>query len=158
MASCEKDWIDIMQSLLVPVIAVLGVMIAGQQWNTNRLRLRHELFDRRFKLYEKILSLFGEVTRKSSTKSIDALEFCKAAQLSRFLFDKDIHQFMNKAVMKLSDMEAIEAELDGLPREDQQYPNLVRKKRETRDWFHDELLVLDDRFDKHLCLVPKSFR
>ncbi|NOZ71269.1 MAG: hypothetical protein GXP38_05040 [Chloroflexi bacterium] len=158
MASCEKDWIDIMQSLLVPTIAVLGVWIAWQQWNTNRLRLRHELFDRRFKLYEEILGLFGEITRKSSTKSIDALEFCKAAQLARFLFDKDIHQFMDKAVMRLSDLETIEAELDGLPKEDQRYPSLALKKREARDWFHDELLTLDDRFDKHMCLAPRPFR
>ena len=153
MNNCIKDWIDISQGILVPLVAVLAVFIAWQQWRTNKLRLDHELFDRRFSLYEIVLNLFGEVLRKSGTKSIDILSFLEATKSAAFLFDSKIQQFMTDTISKYSDLETIEAELEGMLVGEER-SSLVHKRREIRDWFHDELLVMDVRFRKHLSLVP----
>lgn len=50
MAAGDASWIQIFKALLTPVVAILGVYIAYQQWRTNRTRLKHELFDRRYSM------------------------------------------------------------------------------------------------------------
>jgi hypothetical protein len=36
---CEKDWIDILQAMLIPMIAIMGIIIAFKQWHTSEYRL-----------------------------------------------------------------------------------------------------------------------
>ena len=40
-------WLEMSKALLTPTIAVVGTIIALQQWRINRIGLRHDLFDRR---------------------------------------------------------------------------------------------------------------
>ena len=155
MAACEKDWLDILQGLLVPVIALLGAYIAWQQWNTNRHRLEHELFDRRFTLYEEVVKLFGNVLRRGSTKGVNILEFIEATKSAKFVFNPEVSKFLDQAILKFSDLETIEAELEGMAKGEERSA-LIRKRCEVRDWFHDELLVIDARFQKEMGLVRKS--
>lgn len=153
MAACEKDWIDITQGLLVPVIALLGAWIAWQQWSTNRLRLQHEVFDRRFVLYEQILDLFGSVTGRSSFNSFDDQLFLEVMLLSKFLFGKDIYEFLEEARQKIADLGALEEERKGLE-EGNQLTTLRERVLDIRRWFREELSTIDDRFDKYMSLAP----
>ena len=152
MVACEKDWLDILQGFLVPIIAFLGVYIGWQQWSTNRRRLDHELFDRRFSLYEEVLRLFGNVLRKGNTKAVDILEFIEATKSAKFVFDTEVSDFLDQAVLRFSDLETIEAEFEDMEKGEQRSA-LVTKRREVRNWFHDELLSLDIRFEKHMSLT-----
>lgn len=152
MAICEKDLIDIAQGLLVPIIAILGVYIAWQQWNTNNNRLKHEYFDRRFSIYEIVVNFFTAVVSRGSTKEIDILQFIGATKSAKFIFPAEIYEFMDKAFLKFSDLESIDAELEGTEKGEERSA-LVKQRREIRDWFHDELLVIDSRFQKNMKLV-----
>gem|GEM_PF-2492706 len=154
MASCEKDLIDIMQGLLVPVIALLGVWIAFHQWNTNRLRLQHELFDRRFKLYEEIINLFASVLGSHSVNSFEHLSFFEARMLARFLFGEDIAQFLGEVTKKLGELEAIQEELNSR-HQDEDTSSLHQRELDIRHWFHGQLEDLETMFDKYMCLSPK---
>jgi len=44
--------VQVVQALLVPTVAVVGAYIALQQVTIARAKLRHDLFDRRFKVFE----------------------------------------------------------------------------------------------------------
>jgi len=61
MMSAEKDWIDILQALLTPTIAVAAVAITLFQARVNYLRFRHEMFDRRYEMYLAVRRFMREV-------------------------------------------------------------------------------------------------
>ena len=46
-----RDWIDILQALLTPTIALIAVGIGLAQWWTARNRLKLDLFDTRWSVY-----------------------------------------------------------------------------------------------------------
>ena len=46
------QWVVILQALLVPAVATVGAVIALQQLHLARVRLQHDLFDRRFAILQ----------------------------------------------------------------------------------------------------------
>ena len=46
--------IKIFSGLLTPVIAIVAVYIAWQQWQTNRQKLILDRYDRRLRIYEEV--------------------------------------------------------------------------------------------------------
>ncbi len=63
-----KDWVDYLSALLVPTIAILGSIIAFQQWRTNTKRLKHELFDRRYEQFTVVLEFLGSIMTSGKSK------------------------------------------------------------------------------------------
>lgn len=61
-----KDAVALFNAFLTPLIAIVAVYIAWQQWQTNKHKLELELYDRRLRIYEevrKILSI-NEIYRR----------------------------------------------------------------------------------------------
>jgi len=64
----DPHWTAYLTALLTPTVAILGAFIAFRQWKLAQNKLKLDLFDRRFKVYEaarKFLSSVvtnGEVT------------------------------------------------------------------------------------------------
>lgn len=54
--SVQKDWVDYFSALLTPMVAVFGICIAYRQWRTDEAKLRHELFERRYKQFDAVIN------------------------------------------------------------------------------------------------------
>lgn len=94
LQSPPKDWVDIMQALLTPAVAFAAVWIAYWQFRINTLRLKHELFDRRIQLYQKVQDAFGEIIRDGAV-SIETVHKLARSELDcRFLFGDDVGDFV----------------------------------------------------------------
>ena len=50
-------------TVITTIIAALVAVITWQQWITNQARLRHELFDRRYALFEQIAGFVAGVVQ-----------------------------------------------------------------------------------------------
>lgn len=59
--NCEPDWSSVVSSLLVPVIAVLGAVIAYRQWRVAQNKLKLDLFDRRFAIFDAARKLIASI-------------------------------------------------------------------------------------------------
>lgn len=92
---CEKDWIDVSTALLLPTIAILGSTIAFLQWRINKTRLNHELFDRRFLVFEASTNFIYAVLRDTSVKDDDRYLFLTATKGAMFLFKPDIVSYLD---------------------------------------------------------------
>ena len=53
-------WIKALQALAVPVIAAVGASVAIQQMVIARVRLRHDLYDRRYAVFYAVRSFPSE--------------------------------------------------------------------------------------------------
>ena len=60
------QWVDVLAALLTPLIALLAVAIAYQQWRLNRANLRERLFDRRFELFKASQAFLSEILAKAT--------------------------------------------------------------------------------------------
>lgn len=83
----DSSWVDILSALLVPCITIIGAIIAFQQYQINRQRLRHELYERRLVVYRAIQQYLSEITREGKTTYERVSQFYAEASEAFFLFD-----------------------------------------------------------------------
>ncbi|ARU26965.1 hypothetical protein [Cellvibrio sp. PSBB006] len=68
------------------VIAIVALVFAGLQWYTNHKRFKHELFDRRYKVYDATSRFLGRLGAHRKMRSEDEMEFLTETAGTRFIF------------------------------------------------------------------------
>lgn len=68
-----KDIIQLSSSCLTPLIAIITAYIAYQQYNTNRQKLKLDLYDKRFKVFLGLQSLLIHILQTADV-SDEALQ------------------------------------------------------------------------------------
>jgi len=126
------------------VIALLVFCILFVQWRTNKARLKHELFDRRFSIFEKIGGFLSEVLRfgEISNKRID--KFLQETKCAYFAFgcDENIKTLVNNIYEKACKLHALQAVKK----------NNHTKEQRIKNWFSGTLNSLESTFEKYLKL------
>ena len=84
------------EALLTPLIAILATYIAYQQWNTNRLSLKLEMYERRLRVYQEVVKILHLISRDFDPKLDDLMEFRVAVAEADFLFGPDIAQYIRE--------------------------------------------------------------
>lgn len=145
-----KDWIDLLNALLTPTIAGLGILIARNQHMVNKNRLKSELFERRYAVYEKITSFLASIAINGRVLPDSDLQFLRDTKTAKIIFDGDIHQLTQDIYHKAIDLQTLDATLEGTVDEERR-KNLAAQ-REIKRWFSDTLHNIEDRFIKFLKL------
>lgn len=91
----DSSWVDLLSALLVPLIAVMGLYIAYQQYRINEQRLRHETYDRRLAVYKAVQRYLSEILRDGQTTYERASEFYSEASEATFLFDSSVQEWID---------------------------------------------------------------
>ena len=104
-----------MAAITTAIAALVGLITLGQ-WLTNRARLKHELFDRRYAIYEKIAAFPAEIMLSGTVKPGSDLRFLQDTKLAYFAFgcDEAVKAVVDKLYRLAVDLHAVEAELAGL--------------------------------------------
>lgn len=145
-------WVSILGALLTPLIAVLALFIAWQQWRTNRNKLKLELFERRYAFYEAAMRLIGTIQTSGVSTEDTMLKFLVATRGARFIVGKELSQYFdNDLYRKAVELNGLESELQGLSAGAARSSN-VRKQREIKTWLSDQREVLDAKFSPLLDL------
>lgn len=87
-------WFGISTGLLTPLIAIMAVYIARQQWVTNRRQLRLALFDRRMSVYNAAMALIVVAFQKATLDINDLQTFAYGIKDHEFLFGTDISAYL----------------------------------------------------------------
>lgn len=61
-----KPWIDLIAACLTPLIAIIATYIAYQQYRANRLKNRHDLYDRRLAVYNAVAEFLAHAMREGT--------------------------------------------------------------------------------------------
>lgn len=147
-----KDWIDYMAALLTPMIAIFGTIIAVQQWRTNRARLKHELFDRRYRQFEVVRDFIGSIMGSGRCNMDQQNRYVQGITGMHFLFDRSMAEYADEAIWRPAvTLDALESELKGLPPGEER-TKIVQQQRELKERLHEELKSLEERFGKYLHL------
>ena len=146
---------DILAALLTPLIAVIALYIAYQQWRTNHLRFKHELFDRRFDIYKAVQVYLSEIMRDAKVNPEKIPALLDAMQRSRFLMGPDIPTYINEVFKRGTEMTKHQEMYAELPVGAERSELVKRESRELR-WLTDQLPMLADRFGPYLSLTESE--
>lgn len=133
-------------------VAILVALITWREWSTNRARLRHELFDRRYKVFEKIGAFLSRVLQEGRVPEGEPEQFLRETKTAYFVFGSDptVKAFIEEIFRHAAQLHALEATLETL-RDEERTVN-IEKQGEIKDWFMRELHGLERRFDRYLSL------
>ena len=142
--------IEISKALLTPVIAVVAAYVAWQQMKTNRRKLKLDLFDRRYTVFEKIGEFIGSILTSGKVQQGKEFQFLVDTKAAGLLFGEDISQFVSEIYRKAVHLHALDAELEGSTG-DARTKN-IQAQREIKDWYGTALEGLQARFAEYLKL------
>jgi hypothetical protein len=143
-------WVHYAQALVAPVVTVVGIVIAWGQFSLARMRLQHDLYDRRYKLYESARKLITQIVREGSASNSLVLSYLRDTSDAIFLLDRaalDYFKLLEKQGFRLVYLNTVIR--------NEQHPNrskAIDDEAELLGWWTEQFGVLADKFKPFLQL------
>ncbi len=84
--------------LSLPIIAIASVFIAWQQYSANREKLKLDLYDRRFKIYDLVVqSIYSAQFGLGDYEGDEYAELYTACNEAQFLLPENIYKLVEKS-------------------------------------------------------------
>ncbi|HVH74283.1 MAG TPA: hypothetical protein VM755_05145 [Stellaceae bacterium] len=80
-------WVQALQALAVPVIAAVGAWVAVQQMVIARVKLQHDLYDRRYAVFDAVRTFLNEAVGSRVVSPETFRTFALGTADAEFLFD-----------------------------------------------------------------------
>jgi len=113
------DWFTLFlncsQALLTPALAVFGCCVAWQQWRTNQNRLRNDLFERRYSIYQSAVDFIGSIMREGKLTGDAQNAFRIGTRGSRFLYGKPVADYLDELWVDAIDLKTHQNVFADLP-------------------------------------------
>ena len=137
-------WLQVLQALATPAIAILGLTIAWAQWHTARLKLVLDLFNQRMEIYRALGKVIGPVLAEGTADIRAIVAFSRPQDEARFLFGSKVNNYLEEIRKALADLgychSMLSAEQSG---EERQKTIELQHKQLTRvSKFYDEFGAL----------------
>jgi hypothetical protein len=119
------------------VIGFIAAGIAWRQYQVAAAKLKLDLFDKRYPIFLDTWTVLSEVVTQGTRRKNYGLgnPFSNFIPQARFLFGKDVENYLSNAVKKWTELWAIEGETDGAGINRQEN---IAKQRELRNWFEEQ--------------------
>ncbi len=151
MTTSIPECLAVAQGLLTPLIALLALYIAFQQYIIGKRRLRLDLYDRRFAVFRALMDLHVRVFEAGAVNLQEIRVFMAKTNEASFLFDDEIPAYLGQVYQRAVDLMALNRKLEstGLPTGEER----TRASQESSAlcaWFADELKSAKERFLPYL--------
>jgi hypothetical protein len=137
---CGPVCLNLIQGVPAGIVAaiatVIGAMIARQQTAVAAAKLKLDLFEKRYPIFQEAWEIMSEVATKGTREKNYALgnPFSNFMPRARFLFGPEVEAYLSDAVKKWVDLNAFEAE-----REDPAAAaRHAAQVRDLKKWFFDQ--------------------
>jgi hypothetical protein len=154
----SKDLLTIFSGLLTPLLAVIATYIAYQQWHTSRIKLQHDLYDRKYAVYAALTNFLIQTQLDVLHVNYNTIIlFGQKVKESYFLFDPEVSNYLEEVLKKGMALCDLNFKLND-PRLDAGLTNDTRTQLASEfgkqlDWFRQQLdSVAREKFKKHLKL------
>lgn len=94
-------------ALLVPSIAIIGSFITYKQMLLARERLKHDLYEKRFSVFEKVMKFIARVVQTGRCETDDLLQLKRDTSEVPFLFESDVSNYIDCLYKKVASFIAL---------------------------------------------------
>jgi hypothetical protein len=145
-------WITVLSALLTPTIACLGAWIAYRQWRTAQNKLRLDLFDRRFCVYEVTKNFLACIVKNGKTSDEETCKFLVATREARWLLNANVATYLRDELYnKVIDLQTLQSELGGSMTDEDRAEN-IKRQAEIKKWLISQYKVLDEKLSPFLVV------
>jgi hypothetical protein len=110
--SVKKDWVDYLSAMLTPTVAIFGLYIGYRQWRTEEAKLRHELFERRYKQFDAVGKFVASVSGKDAMTLDEEIEILSIIAEMNFIFDEEITCYVKSKIWRTArDIHVLQSEI-----------------------------------------------
>ena len=153
----ERDWVDILQALLTPTIALIAVAIGVAQWWTARNKLKLDLFDIRWAAYVATRDLLTEMFTSGKTTPETEAIFLRETRGANWLFDDRLDSYLrNELWAKATLLKTANAKLEPTA-PPQGRDDATHQKNEIMIWLAKQDAVVDALFGRFLKMDESPF-
>lgn len=139
-----------LQGLLTPMIALVAVYIAYQQYRANKQKLKLDLFDRRFKVFDETRNVLG-LMYTSGVKDESLHRFIIETTEAEFLFGPEIMDYCEEIYRRVQKLLSVTSEMNvswQMPAE--QRARLAEAERSEIEWASGQTRLVAGKFKKYL--------
>ena len=136
--------------LLSATIGFLTIYIAWQQHNINKLKIRSDLFDRRFKIYQELMKFLARIMQNGTTSNDDLIQLLRNTAESEFLFGHKVAEFIDSLYKRGNELNTVTKRLNATGYPPAEREKLVRIEAEHLDWFKKQFDTAKEIFKEHL--------
>lgn len=152
-----KEISKVIESFGMLIIAIMVAFIGFLQYRTSKRqqevaeeKLKLDLFDRRYKVFDATSDLFFNIMQSGAEfDKRDLPKFAIKTIDATFLFDKTISRFIEKALSYATQLESINIQCNNLP-VGAELDNLVKAQMEITGWFSGKFSELQNLFSPYL--------
>ncbi len=143
-SSRYEPLIDLLTSFIPIAIAVLGGYIAVRQYITSRQKLKLDLFDKRFAIFQASKKFIGQVLTNEYTDKQVQREFLIATQGTRFIFNEKIRLYIDSIWEKSQDLQEWS--------QNQTSSENSASRADHLKWFNAQLSEIERHFSPYMQL------
>ena len=146
--------VEILIAALTPLIAILAVYIAYQQYKVNHHALRNQLYERRYRVFQATMAYLSEIMRHGKTDFQRVGQFYAETSEAEFLFTQKVTQHLELLYQKGVALEELGEKL--FPRDGSQGVTGAERGQAAKDkadlfrWFSRQLVKTREVFRKEM--------
>ena len=106
-------WLQVLQALSTPAIALLAAVIGVMQWRTAHQRAVLDLFQKRWDAYSEMRHIIGDVMREGHAPTETSLAFFRAANQAKFIFGTEVNAYLQSVYTMLVDLHHAQERMKG---------------------------------------------
>lgn len=150
--NCDPHLTACISAFTVPIIALLGALIAFLQWNTNRNKLKLDLFERRYEVYYAVYRFLSSMSSSGGVTDLQLNEFLRDTRQAKWLFSDSLATYLEHEIYHLAvDLQMYQTQLEGLPVGEKR-SSIVLAKGNIQKQLLEIYKPLDEQFEKYLSL------
>lgn len=149
-----SDFATGLSAFLTPVIAVVTGTILVFQYRLARQRWVLDLFDRRYPVFLRTVEYLAAATDSLTHERL--LQFLRDTKEKEFLFQSEVHDFLDLIYRKGNELLTTQTLLKGPPRlNDQELAKRAQQENDLLMWFGDQFETARRVFRPYLNLDKK---
>lgn len=130
-------------------VGLAAAFIGFQQWRLAQRKLKYDLFDRRYKVYDATRKFLVSVLREAEAKDEFVREFIIGTSDAEFLYPKDLVEYLDSLREHAFLMRKHQRARDNLPVSDVRN-KYIDLEHDELNWLESELTTLRQKFHPFL--------
>jgi hypothetical protein len=131
------------------IVGLIVGYIAWQQWQVAKAKLRLDLFDRRYKVFDATRKFLVVIVKNARFDDSQLLDFCAGTSDTEFLFGRDVVDYLTQIRTRALDARAHHEELQATPVGDER-SRRVHAKQDQILWLGEQLGTMTKTFSPYL--------
>lgn len=150
-----ESFIQIFSGLLTPLIAIVTVYIAWQQWKTNERKFKLDVYERRLIIYEEVKKFLLIICREADVEFDEAIRFRTSVSEADFLFGSEIVQYIDEIYQRAIHLRQCNEgyrDYSQAKPEGYDHSKVVEGKHNELTWLAEQLEPAKEKFSKYLSI------